>query len=487
MDGRVMTFGDPALLQFQLGWDSDNPEGTAAEGTRGTLVVRLRERTVWGATPDEPRGFSWTWVELVEHLARHWAYVFVEEGNPLGLDAPPEVLRATAEHRWEVVTGEQRAEEEEVLCAYLESHDLARAVQGAYPAPLWLTREGSELRIACKDAVVRQPLDKARDVFAALGEAIASRLRALGNEPRALAALASWESREEIAPMRLAEIATGRGRAEVELLARDVRLPWTGLEFDGAFGSDEYLAVARMTTGALPMDALATLFDVMRLQPAVWTGPIDSLADGAAAMLDGLADKQAFEQGHAVARWLREQLGIQDSERAEPAQLCATWKIPVATVSLPSRDVDAVSVWGSRHGPAVIVNRNGKHGRMNGLRATLAHEIGHLVMDRRTALPVAEVMGGRVSNRVEMRARAFAASLLMPAHIAGKEIVGARDVKELDRTLSRLSGWYGASLEIVAWQAYNANARLLPAMTHRHLKSRGLLVQRDPVWNDAPA
>jgi Zn-dependent peptidase ImmA (M78 family) len=430
---------------------------------------------VWGATPDEPHGFSWTWVELVEHLARHWAYVFVEEGDPLGLDAPPELLRAAVDERWGAVAAEQRAEEEELLWAYLQSHDLASAVQGAYPAPLWLTREGNELRIACKDAVVRSPLVNARAVLVALGEAIVLRLRALGDEPRALAAVANWERREAIDPMRLAAIATGLGSAEVEALADVEDLHLTSLEFDTAFKPDEYLAVARMARGALPIDALAMLFDVMRAQPAVWTGPIDKLADGAGEILEGLADKQAFDQGRAVARWLREHLSIQDTERVEPDELLANWKISLVDVRLPSRELDAVSFWGSKHGPAVIVNRNGRHGRMNGLRATLAHEIGHLIMDRKTALPVAEVMGGRVSNRVEMRARAFAASLLMPESIAGKEVVGARDVKELDQTLSRLSGWYGASLELVAWQAYNANDRRLPPMAFRHLRSRGLL------------
>ena len=84
-------------------------------------------------------------------------------------------------------------------------------------------------------------------------------------------------------------------------------------------------------------------------------------------------------------------------------------------------------------------------------------------------------MGGRISERVEVRARAFAASLLVPDHVAAREVVAAKDAKALDTTLTRLSEWYGASLEIVAWQAYNASDRRLPPMTFGHLKSRGLL------------
>jgi Zn-dependent peptidase ImmA (M78 family) len=481
-----MTLGDPELLQFQLQWDPEEPAGTAATATRGSLVVRLAGRTVWGATSDEPNGFSWTWVELVEHLARYWAYLFVEESDPLGLGVPPERLRARAEERWNAVSSEQQAEEEEALWAYLESHDLASAVQGAYPASLWITREGSELRVACKGVVVGVPLASGRATLGAVGDAIVSRLAALGSEARAEAAVIAWERREEVAPLRLAEIATGLGQSEVEALGDVVELPFDRLDFEEAFESDQYLAVARMARGAIPTDELRSVFAIMRAQPAIWTGPIDRLAEGAAEALEVLRDKRAFEQGHAVALWLREKLSIQDADRAEPEALLEGWKIPLVEVRLSSRDLDAVSIWGGKHGPAVIVNLNGRHGRMNGRRATIAHEIGHLVMDRQAALPVAEVMGGRVSNRVEVRARAFAASFLMPGAVAARDVVMAKNTRELTATLSRLSGQYGASREIVAWQAYNAHDRRLPPMVYTHLRSQGLL-NPDRGWDEALA
>ena len=475
MDGRVMTFGDPERLQFQLEWESDEPAGTAAEATRGRLVVRLAGRAVWGATPNEPHGFSWTWVELVDHLARYWVYLFVEEADPLGLGAPPERLRAKAEERWAAVSEEQRAEEEEILWAYLETHDLASAVHGAYPASLWISREGNSLRAACKDVVVEVPVKRARDMLGALGDAIVSRLRPLVGEERATAVIGCWERREIISSISLAKIATGLSGEDLEQISDVVELPLQRLEFGEAFEPDQYLAVARMAGAALPIVELRKLFDVMRVQPVVWTGPLDKLADAAAQTLNVLRDKPAFEQGYSVARWLREELSIQDAERVELEALLESWKIPLIDVWLSSKDLDAVSVWGPEHGPAVIVNRNGRHGRAKARRATVAHEIGHLVMDRRDALPVAEVMGGRVSSRVETRARAFAASFLMPSTIAAREVVAAGTVEELESVLRRLSDHYGASREIVAWQAYNGNDRKLPPMTSAHLKARGLL------------
>ena len=87
MDGRVTasTFGAPELLQFQLEWSALEPKGTAADATRGRLAVRLGNRNVWGT----PQGFEWTWVELVEHLARFWVHILIEEGDPLGLGGGP--------------------------------------------------------------------------------------------------------------------------------------------------------------------------------------------------------------------------------------------------------------------------------------------------------------------------------------------------------------------------------------------------------------
>lgn len=94
-----------------------------------------------------------------------------------------------------------------------------------------------------------------------------------------------------------------------------------------------------------------------------------------------------------MARWLRSRLSIQDETRADPDRILAGWGIPIAEVSLSSRDLDAISIWGPKHGPAVVVNRNARHGRMKALRATLAHEVGHMVLDRLDALPVCATEG----------------------------------------------------------------------------------------------
>ncbi len=104
------------------------------------------------------------------------------------------------------------------------------------------------------------------------------------------------------------------------------------------------------------------------------------------------------------------------------------------------------------------MNTAGHHNSSRqGLRATYAHEIAHLLLDRTTALPLAEVMGGRAVGSTEERARAFAAQLLLPKEEAGRAFASTTDPARTVRVLQRR---YGASQEVVAWQARNSDIQL---------------------------
>ena len=466
MDGPL-TFGFAEHLQFELRWEASNPSGSAADATRGGLVARIAGRAIWG---NDAQPFTWTWIELVEHLARYWSYAFIEEGDPLALGVAPERLRVKAEERLANMIEEHRAHEEELLWSYLHAHDLASGVDGAFPASLWLTREGNQMRVACKEVVRRMPVVEAREMLSALGDAIIARVEHL-EDARAKLAKVNWAARETVDSMQLAQIVTGRESEAIQTIAPYVPTSFNKLRFENAFHPDEYLAVARMTNGVLTATELSPLFAAMQAQPQVWTRDLDKLAEQATSLVASIQAKRAFEQGRAVARWFREQLNLADEDRFEPQEKLDDWKIPVVDVRLPTSALDAVSFWAPKHGPAIIVNKNGHHSRMNPLRATLAHEIGHLLLDRTGALPVAEVMGGRMSSHVEMRARAFAAELLVPERVAGQAISGVQNQKDLKGVVLRLVEFYGASREIVAWQAYNAHDRQLPQATASFLRS----------------
>lgn len=160
---------------------------------------------------------------------------------------------------------------------------------------------------------------------------------------------------------------------------------------------------------------------------------------------------------------------MEASKRVDPDELLESWGVVVHDLDLGTPTVDAVAVWGPTRGPAVLVNPGGRHSQViPGRRSTLAHEIAHLLIDRRGGLPLAEVLGGRVSRAVEARARAFAAELLLPRHVAGAALSATEDP---GTALNRLCDDFGVSAELAAWQARNSE-RILPPDTVELLRRK---------------
>ncbi len=127
--------------------------------------------------------------------------------------------------------------------------------------------------------------------------------------------------------------------------------------------------------------------------------------------------------------------------------------------------VDAIGCWGPSHGPAVLLNSDRRHALSVGRkRATLAHEICHLLLDRLASLPLIEVLGGRTARHVEQRANAFAAELLLPRHLAGELFLGFGDDHE--RAAKSLRARFGVSSALLGWQLRNASITLTPEQRH---------------------
>jgi Zn-dependent peptidase ImmA (M78 family) len=458
--------GDPDGLHFELTWADAVPNGMAADATRGRLALWLGDALVWGDATARPAGFSWTWVELVEHLAFAWPYLEWEEADPIGLDVDPEALQREAERRWAELSPERVDAEEQLLLGFVEAHDLSRAFGGAWPAPFWLLREGSAMRLASRGVVARRPLAEVLETLRELGERVCARLRPL-DDPRAEHAVARWEARGEvddstrIAAATCLDVDTLADLRGGESLASVFELPTAGVA--GLQGT-ELLAVARMAGRALPPSELRRVLDFVRALGARETSTLDRLARLARGAIDPSA--RPFEQGHQAAAWFRAHRSIDESARVDVEAILGDLGVEIHEVKLDARELDAISCWGPRHGPAIVVNRGGEHGRGTGRRATLAHEIGHLLLDREGALPLAEVLGGRVSTSVEARARAFAAELLLPRDVAFEWVTRGGDIRRAVRATSER---FGVSLELIAWQARNSD-RGLPASDFAYLR-----------------
>ncbi|MBI4703268.1 MAG: ImmA/IrrE family metallo-endopeptidase [Deltaproteobacteria bacterium] len=467
MDERVSRFGGEHGLHVELQWDEPEPRGTSADATRGRLAAWVGDRLAWGTTRGcETPGFMWTWIEIVEHLATAWPYLEHEEADPLGLDVDPALMSAEAQKRWQEAPSTGEDKDEEILCGFLDTHDLSRSLDGAWLAPIWLLREGRQMRIWSKGMFVRERLEDALGALSSLGDAICSRLEP-GRDPRAALALKRWRSRRDhpIDELIRISVASRRDDPVEEVVGGPPEEAW-GIG-QGSFQTTELLAVARMSATLLPSTAIKDVLARLRELARGSTAALDDLSSQAAAVLAEHAQELPHQQGYAVAGWFRAERGLRDDERFHVDRTLTDWGVGVEDMPLPSREIDAICCWGERHGPTILVNERGWHGRGNGRRATLAHELGHLLMDRGAALPVAEVLGGRVSRDVEARARAFAAELLLPREQAVAAVRRAPDLKAAVRSLEDR---FRVSREIIAWQVRNGDPSL-PVEARAYLRS----------------
>jgi Zn-dependent peptidase ImmA (M78 family) len=142
----------------------------------------------------------------------------------------------------------------------------------------------------------------------------------------------------------------------------------------------------------------------------------------------------------------------------DPECILSGWGVQICEIELPDSaiDLDAVAVWGPRHGPVVLMNTSegARCSHEYGRRSTLAHEICHLLLDREHGLPMAEVLGGLTPESLEQRARAFAVEFLLPRSQAIAAMHGGGSVESI---LAGLKDKYQVSREVAAWQIVNAD------------------------------
>ena len=449
MDELVARTGD-GDIEFTLAWSAGGARRTGADATRGSLRVSLRDRAVWQGV-DETVGFEWTWIELLEFLSESWLYLALEDGPPLGvaLDTAPRMLAAA-----EVESGTPlwSSGKREQLEAYRATHDLAEAVQGAVMPPLWIVRDGNSGWAASTGATARAPFSELLGVLRSLGDYIESRLTGVSDR-RSREAVRAWRARADHGRMEVIEAATGYPR---ELVAQVESVFYSEDERDWAeLRSDELLAAARLV-GPQPRATLRPILEAVRGVRRRDCSELNRVSEEALAVIADMHDEPPYMQGHELACWLRSRRGVTGrSGRVNPVMILESLSVPLVNAGLGLRTIDAIGCWGPSHGPAVLLNSDTGHPASSGRgRATLAHEICHLLVDRENSLPLVEVLGGRTASHVEQRARAFAAELLLPRHIAGQAFLDHEGQEA--RTVRSLCSRFGVSTELLAWQVRNS-------------------------------
>lgn len=459
--------GDMLQFIYEPSTSEDAPDGWG----RGCLL--LAGEPYWYGSQnaaDSNNLLDWTWVDLLDYLGKNWLAISLEQQYPfswLANDAThPGQTWEIAERRWAMMQDDDERidAEESVVLAFMARHNLAQAWQGlSLPQLLWF-RTGDQLwLIPERGNPLLTDFHSALAHLEAFGNQLAAPMTG-SNNPRVQLALQRWTNRNRYASLAdYVSLATGwPTKAQVEIQGHSAANDfWFDAAQDASdFRETEVLAAARMLRFVMKPTELGQVLQTIRHLPASETPKLDQASKACEVELAAADSPHPWEQGYIAANWLRNLLGIAPDSSFHPEQLLAEWNVSIRPCDLVSDRIDALACWGER-GPAILVNNrpHAKTRAANRMRSTLAHEIAHLLIDRAGALPVAEVLGGHVDPFVEQRARAFAAELLLPRHVA-------RDVylqcEGLGRTLKRLTDRFKVSRQLACYQLHNSGCTLAP-------------------------
>lgn len=452
--------GGPEGLQFEFERAGHKFREGLAWG-KGRFLIQGEPVWVTEDNAGNERSVEWSWLDLLEFLAENWPWLMIEENYPIPINpADVNTLKSSAKRRWEGLNETIVDDEDEELVRFLNRHDLALALKGIYLPSILLLRQGRLFQVGVPDwdQVFFLPFARVKEVLEELGAWIAGEVEGC-EDPRAERAVSLWLQRKDRVREWGIRLCTGMCTEELEKLlngqsAEDF-FEMTG--GDSENGSELSLA-ARMAPGGLGIEGKKQVIEAVRGLPLRKTPELDELSRKALIMaLDG--GSRSFEQGYALAGWLRSQLGYVGDAVPDPEGILTSWGVLLRDVTLAraTEKLEAIAAWGPLHGPAVLLNANpgGRGVHEHRRRTSLAHEICHLLVDRSGGLPLLEVLGGRTPEIMEQRARAFAAEFLLPRSVAADAVRSGSDMKDV---VSLLSEKYNLSCELVAWQITNSEA-----------------------------
>jgi hypothetical protein len=171
----------------------------------------------------------------------------------------------------------------------------------------------------------------------------------------------------------------------------------------------------------------------------------------------------AHGQGETVARELRRYLELAPRDPIDIFAFADSIGIETRWADVEPQSFDGLAIAGGHYGPGAFINaasqRLGKERgdiiRNGGARATLAHELCHLLLDGEHPLSAVEVLRSRMPAAVEARARAFAGEFLLPTSAASHswQLAGLPfDAARLQAVLQELADSFGVTFSVAAWK-----------------------------------
>ena len=444
-------------LEFRVVWPQ------ADRTTTAELVVLANDEALW-PVPGEPEVALEIQVDdLLSHLTEFWKPLLLRQTYPIPvLPETPSKLRAKAEERWSEQPAEVAEREDGIVAAFEEAHDISRCFAGYFELPpLWLLRAGDRLIVDTRAALQTVPFEAGIRALSSLGNQIAQRLGGSQNEQWA-ELLVHWEQRDQGEPATLLAWSTGLDREMARSFLEEGILSGSTTVMEAANDDDELRIAARMAS-ALPRDQISQIITLVRSfdsQPAPDLELVSTLVRG--HLSQDFRYYRAYEQGEAAAGFLRATRGLASTEAVDVFQLVRDLGVSLHHRPVAPPTLDALAVWGPRHGPAVLLNENSAHVGGDGsiewsraARVTLAHELCHLLLDRLHALSAIDVLNSKTPVNVEQRAKAFAGEFLLPKSVAAafwRDADSPNSPGELEVLIAQLCRQYEVTRSVAAWK-----------------------------------
>ena len=452
---------------FRLDW-RDTSDGVECK-TIAAITLLIDGTPVWPLTGEDTDDFEWFADELLAHLAECWKPLVLRQTYPIPVEPErPSFLLAEAQKRWSILPDATVEIEEREVEAFEDSHNLANAFGGITGLlPLWFVRDQEKMVIDTQEQFLRVPLQEAVNALVEVANSIAARLQEdRGHDWTNL--LNTWKHRDEGDATLLLALTIGRDqRTAASLIEEHILEP--PMSVADAVNDNDELRIAARTAGPMPLNQVKSVIEKLRSCEPLKAPTLYAAAVAAADFINSneLADARPFVQGNELAKWLRRYLNLSDDRRIDPCRILEReFRVDVRYLDFGIRQLDAVAVWGPKHGPAVLLNRTSDRvGRSikilnrileNGaIRVTAAHEICHFLLDSEHPFSAVEVLGGRMPLRIEQRARAFAAEFLLPSNEAAavwKKAGSPLEIDGLSEVIRALCRKHNTTESVAAWQ-----------------------------------
>ena len=434
--------------------------------TTGGLSVWIEGHAVWPVGGDDEAELEVQTDDLLSHLVDFWNALMLRQTYPTEImPLKPTYLRGDVERTWDEVPGEIAEEQDALLSAFEEAHDVSRCFAGMFGLPpLWLLRSGDRMLVDTRERLYEVPFASAERALVRVGDEIAERL--VRSSPEKWSDLVeAWRSRDSADPVSLVAWSTGIKPVVARRLV-DAKLIDAPANVSVAANDNDEVRIAARMAGALPTEEIEAILRLIRSFERRDAQELDRLSGEVTAYVTERFDaRPAFDQGEAAARRLRELLGIDLREPVDVLAILKRLGVSVRSERTPSDTLKALAIWGSKHGPTILLNdaairdvrdrrmstRAGQDRRFQNV--TLAHELGHFVLDRGHAVGAVDVLVNRMPRQVESRAASFAGEFLLPATAAAEGWSEAhRPKKGLSDYLLNLESTYAVTRSVAAWK-----------------------------------